>query len=195
MNDPNPPSFYLKDVKKLTIPAKSGIKIALAIIPFDMGDMECTVHFMDPEVGEFLYRVELAVTLPAPTETLTFRTQPGIPANRTINLDSNSRIREKAIVSALENIARAAKSVAAERPVSIEESELKKHRPPNNEELKYKVIYDSPHWSGPSEIKIHPSSLISKKWQPAGYSSMETSRMDVSISFKAKVRAMVHFRS
>lgn len=180
----------MKDNKKLFIPAKSSIRIAIGIIPFEIGEMDCVVHLSDPEVGEFLYRIDLNTTLPAQTETLTFRTQPGIPAHRTINLDSGSRIREKAVVSALENMARAAKSIPADRPVSIEESELKKYRPPSNEELKYKVIYDSPHWSGPSEIKIQPLSAQSKRWQPAGYSAMETSRMDVVVAFKAKVRLL-----
>lgn len=161
------------------------MKIPIAIIPFDRNEMECLIHFHDPEVGEFLYRIDLTVALPTATETLTFRTSPNVPAQRNLCVDLGSRIREKAVIQALEHSVRIAKQMSADHPVSIEDSELKRYRPPVSDSLKYSIQYESPYWTGPSEIRVN--SEHGKKWMPAGYSNVEQSNADTVILFKAKV--------
>ena len=141
--------------------------MTVTFIPFESGVYECTLLFVDKEVGEFSYKVEARALPPAVSETVNWTCKLNSAIKKPIRLTHQSPLREKALLHFITvamqekesaNVT-AANTFRKTLPLSAfaEKREVDKelYQLPKTA-LRYKVTYSSPFYEGPSEIAILP---------------------------------------
>ncbi len=153
----DPPAFTLSQ-EILEIPANGKMTFEVRLIPFEIGLHECTLLFYDPNVGEFIIKIEGKAVGPPPLDQNSWTCTSGIAVDKVIRLVSGNIHREKAINSylALNSLSRLlankSKSVKERLTATGERNLYQLPKVP----IKYKVEFTSPYFSGPSEIIIKP---------------------------------------
>lgn len=64
-------SAFYSPISSVYLDANSSVTAEIHFLPFNVGERQCSVIFLNEEVGEFLYSIEAKATLPLP-DTLPF---------------------------------------------------------------------------------------------------------------------------
>lgn len=59
-------SAFYSPVSSVYLDANSSTTVEIHFLPFNVGDRQCSVIFLNEEIGEFLYSIEAKSTLPLP---------------------------------------------------------------------------------------------------------------------------------
>lgn len=73
---PEPPlmSAFYSPVASLYLEAHDSANIEIHFLPFNIGERQCSIIFLNETIGEFLYSIEATATLPLPSEVPFVRT-------------------------------------------------------------------------------------------------------------------------
>lgn len=73
---PEPPlmSAFYSPVASLYLEAHDSANIEIHFLPFNIGERQCSIIFLNETIGEFLYSIEANATLPLPSEVPFVRT-------------------------------------------------------------------------------------------------------------------------
>ncbi|KAJ3272213.1 Cilia- and flagella-associated protein 47 [Terramyces sp. JEL0728] len=125
------------------------------------GVHECTILFNDPEVGEFLYKIEGQSYTPCPVEICNWSCKSNTSFEKLLRIIPTNSIRDKALNAymaanyAFRNLLNKSRSVK-DRIKSNGGVDRDAYQLPKTP-LRYKIEYSSPYFKGPSEIAIKPS--------------------------------------
>ena len=153
----SPPSFQV-NVSEIAVKAKETIDIQIRFIPFELGAHECLIHFVDPKVGEFNYKIDAEASLPQPVETLTWSCNSVNKFEKSIRVSPNNSLRDKAIYTALSPFVTAGKEGHRKprRGVSSSTTMEREIYQLPRKPLRYKVVIHSSILSGPDEVTLKP---------------------------------------
>ena len=59
-------SAFYSPISSVYLHANSSTTLEIHFLPFNVGERQCSVIFLNEEVGEFLYSIEAKATLPLP---------------------------------------------------------------------------------------------------------------------------------
>lgn len=96
----NPVPFQVSE-KELSIKAGGAAEISIRFIPFDAGCHVCLIHFLDPKVGEFTYKIEGLAVEPQPVETIVWNIEHEGSTKKSLIVNQRNFLRDKAIFAAL----------------------------------------------------------------------------------------------
>ncbi|KAI8846345.1 hypothetical protein BC829DRAFT_267855 [Chytridium lagenaria] len=156
----SPPAFKALENELVIEPNQSRF-LPIAFQPFDSGIHECTLHFVDEAVGEFIYQIDGRATAPQAIDFV-WTCKAASSLEKPIRITPVNPIREKALYSVLQK--RQLKGIGKKKSLTSGQLETDRdsfqtpRRP-----LKYKVEYLSPYFSGPAEITIRPASDVVKE--------------------------------
>ncbi|KAJ3253631.1 Cilia- and flagella-associated protein 47 [Boothiomyces macroporosus] len=122
---------------------------------------ECTILFNDPDVGEFVYKIEGQSYPPNPVEICNWSCKSNSPFEKTLRIIPSNPNRDKALNAymaanyAFRNLLNKSRSIK-DRLRSTGGIDRDTYQLPKIP-LKYKIEYSSPYFKGPSEITIKPA--------------------------------------
>ncbi|KAJ3113168.1 Cilia- and flagella-associated protein 47, partial [Phlyctochytrium bullatum] len=150
----NPPTFKALERELYLEPTQTKF-FSIAFQPFEAGLHECTLHFVDENVGEFIYQVDGKALAPQAIDCV-WTCKAGTALEKPIRITPVNLMREKALYSQQQR-RQPAKDVIRRRDDVEDSSDLEKdsYQLPRRP-LKYRVEYLSPFFSGPSEITVRP---------------------------------------
>lgn len=67
-------SAFYSPVASLYLEAHDSANIEIHFLPFNIGERQCSIIFLNETIGEFLYSIEATATLPLPSEVPFVRT-------------------------------------------------------------------------------------------------------------------------
>ena len=67
-------SAFYSPVASLYLEAQGSANIEIHFLPFNIGERQCSIIFLNETIGEFLYSIEATATLPLPSEVPFVRT-------------------------------------------------------------------------------------------------------------------------
>ncbi|KAJ3321010.1 Cilia- and flagella-associated protein 47 [Boothiomyces sp. JEL0866] len=156
----NPPAFCTNS-ETLCIRASETSTMEVSYLPFDEGLHECTILFNDPDVGEFLYKIEGQSHNPNPIEICNWSCKSNSSFEKLLRIIPSNPNRDKALNAymaanyAFRNLLNKSRSVK-DRLKSNGGIDRDTYQLPKTP-LKYKIEYSSPYFKGPSEITIKPA--------------------------------------
>lgn len=59
-------SAFYSPVSSVYLDAKSSTTVEIHFLPFNVGERQCSIIFLNEEIGEFLYSIEAKATMPLP---------------------------------------------------------------------------------------------------------------------------------
>ena len=59
-------SAFYSPISSVYLDAKSSTTIEIHFLPFNVGERQCSVIFLNEDVGEFLYSIEAKSSMPLP---------------------------------------------------------------------------------------------------------------------------------
>ena len=193
--------------RRVCLQASQKSTMTVNFVPFESGVYECSLMFVDKEVGEFVYKIEGRGLAPVVSETVQWTCKVHSTVKKPIRLPHQNPLREKAlhhyITAAMQekNAAGGAIGVSSRKlpmpsittttttttiPAEKHEVDRELYQLPKTP-LRYKVTYSSPFYEGPSEIAILP--LVEQNQRDRRFSMVpfEQRLTELLVNFTPKV--------
>jgi hypothetical protein len=155
-----------------------------------MGLFECSLIFVDKNVGEFYYSIRANAMLPRPIDVFHWNCKVGQVFQKEIRVSTFNVLRDKAIAQyvsdlvaedmEIQNKGKAEKFSEILKLADIEREKDKYQLP--KLPLKYQVSYNSNFFKGPSEIVIRPTGTTEKKGPK--FKAMENHSSELVLEFR-----------
>lgn len=176
-----PPAFTVL-ADSILINANQQSILEITYLPFHSGTQECMLLFHDPNVGEFMYRIEGTALCPVSIEHFNWFCKANTPLEKSLRVTPNNALRDKALNGFIQTNARRRdmQAKSGSNKIKLATNDRESYAFPK-QPLKYTVEYSSSFFTGPSEIIIRPSADGKEK------TAIENIYTDLPIIFHPKV--------